>query len=589
MLSPRAQSAPMKRFGTYSIAWHPGTYRVRLASFFDGQRFYRYEHVEDLLAEMLSPRRSGSHYFAHCGGLADIQFIIPFLRKMPKVKAYAIFAGASAIVLDVRSAKNRWLFCDSYWLFREPLEDVIKDFTGETVKDLDTASMNYSDLSQWVADRCRGLCYSIGKFQAAIRKLGGSVRSTAASTSMALFLEGGYLSKPLRTHQPTNRIARLGYHGSRVENIWRSCGAANLYDMNAAHASEMASRTLPGEVDRSDRDLPKTHTGDPFLACVRLKSDGEFPAIAYKTHGRTFFPNGTFDAWISNADLEALSIDVAGGSRGTKIEEVYEVIHFKPFDDLKRYADKLWKIKEQGGILGRVASSMYKSFYGKWAQRPETFRVLFGHFDGKCPHKDPSHVDEETNMLSCVVQIQPGVFKISEYKPAAHEWVPIAQGIASGTMCRELKLISKCVRRGGKVFNFDTDNVFTTAELETSRNLGEIKLVDRVRRGIFAAPKTYLYENAHGEVITRAAGMPELNEAEFMQYIAGDGFDYLRMARLPEQFAQGVIEPHDVHQHRKQNKNDLEKRRFLPTGGSVPWDRSEIDGYYSSKKLTVSL
>ena len=183
MLSPRAQSAPMKKFGTYSIVWHPGTYRVRLASFFDGSRFHRFEHVEDLLKEMLSPRRSGSNYFAHCGGLADIQFIIPYLRKMPNVKAYAIFAGASAIVLDVRSGKNRWLFSDSYWLFREQLEDVIFDFTGEKVPEAESDSLNYSELSEWVASRCRGLAYSIGKFQKTIRQMGGSLRSTAAATS----------------------------------------------------------------------------------------------------------------------------------------------------------------------------------------------------------------------------------------------------------------------------------------------------------------------------------------------------------------------------------------------------------------------
>lgn len=588
MLSPREQSAPMKRFGTYSIVWHPGTYRVRLASFFDGSRFYRFEHVEDLLAEMLSPRRSGSNYFAHCGGLADIQFLLPYLRKMPKVKAFAIFAGASAIVLDVRSAKNRWVFSDSYWLFREELETVIFDFTGERVPEADSESLNYSALSEWVAGRCRGLSYSIGKFQKAIRALGGSVRSTAAATSMALFLEGGYLRAPLRTHQPTNKIARHAYHGSRVENIWQSCGKANLFDINAAHANEMATRTLPGEVSHSDRILPESPNADPFLACVKVRSSGQFPAIPYKVNGRTFFPNGTFGAWISNADLEALSIDVAGGNGSTSIQEVYEVIHFKRFDDLKRYAEKLYSLKQQGGIMGRVASTMYKSFYGKWAQRPETFRVLFGHFDGKCPHKDPSHLDEQTGMLSCVVQIQPGVFKIAEYKPAPHEWVPVAQGIASGTMCRELKLISQCVRAGGQVYNLDTDNVFTSADLPTSKTLGDIKLVDRVRRGIFSAPKTYLYENDQGDVITRAAGMPELTEAEFMAYVAGPGFEYLRMARLPEQFVGGVIEPHDVLMNRKQTKTELDKRRFVKTGGSVPWNREEIDGYYSSKKLRVS-
>ena len=118
------------------------------------ERYQSFETIHDLLGFMLTREMRGMWFFAHAGGLADMQFVLDvLLDEIKKQKAEeccsstttigedgeknvefksgawqikASFSGSSAIIIHVIKGKNAWHFVDSYWLLRDKLASIGK-------------------------------------------------------------------------------------------------------------------------------------------------------------------------------------------------------------------------------------------------------------------------------------------------------------------------------------------------------------------------------------------------------------------------------------------------------------------------------
>src|SRR5229473_1105892 len=137
MLKRIEKSPQIRELCTYDLEWVPKTYRLRVIGVYDSQRGYsNYSTVAEFLDNELTSKNSGIWFYAHAGGLADIQFIIEEILK--KGSGYKIRGSLS------------WMFVDSYWLLREKLKN-IAEWIGEK-KTGPTDDMTDEEIQEWYAN-----------------------------------------------------------------------------------------------------------------------------------------------------------------------------------------------------------------------------------------------------------------------------------------------------------------------------------------------------------------------------------------------------------------------------------------------------
>lgn len=610
LFSPCQQGPEITKRGTYDLEWYKGTYRLRVAGLYVDGRYRHFDSIEGLLGEMLSWKRRGYTYWAHAGGLADFQFLLPVLAADKSFEVDAIFSGASAIIVRIRKGRAHWTLADSYWLFHAKLADVAKGYTKRQKGDVDTETAPLSELIEYNALDCIILHEAIGELQKVLRSLGGALRLTNAGCALHLF-RAQYLKTPIHTNSRINDLAREAYHAARVEAFRTTCDrTAYVRDINSSFPASMARHSHPGTLHYSDRKL-----GGIYLARITARSTGNIPPLPLRVEGRLYFPTGRLaDIWVSNADVEAL--ERTGGT----IEEVKEVLHFRPFDDFRPYVEVLYRMKaddDLDGALRETVKRLLNGTYGKFAERREKVKAHFGRFDGKCPHSNKAHYDPETGEALCVTMVAPGIFLISDDKPLAHEWVPISQSITAHSRLLLLDgLLEADNDPEDELYYTDTDCIVQAKERERSNALGAWKDEGTVKRAHFKGPKCYLKEylvcpkckgpfvgsecpKCHkARIVIKAKGLPRLDEQTYWRYVNGEKLEYERMMRIPELihrsevkhritaaernsvFCDNALGPRDVSVSKQLSGRELPKRRPLPDGGTAPWDVESIRDYY---------
>jgi hypothetical protein len=207
---------------------------VRLAGVYNPAKGYRwYRSVKDFLDYELTSENSGSWFFAHAGGLADINFLFECLVQDMTYSIEASFSGSSAVIVRIRRGKRTWFFIDSLWLIKGSLADIGKKlgYTKGDLKDFEGASLE--ELIEYNERDCVVLYKALWEFHVRIMELGGQLQMTLASCSMFLFRKK-YLQRRISTSQAVNRIARKAYFASRVEPFVRECENAYYYDINSS-------------------------------------------------------------------------------------------------------------------------------------------------------------------------------------------------------------------------------------------------------------------------------------------------------------------------------------------------------------------
>jgi len=203
MLSP----APTPRFRrrrilTYDLEWVPGEMRLALVGCYDGIKYRHYKTVEAFLDAELTHKNAGASFYAHAGGLADIQFILEALLKDDRYRAEGFFSGSSAVIVRIMRGTLSWYFVDSYFTLRARLADIGTKM-GMEKGDVDW-SQPREDILRFLQSP-EGIAYNeqdtrilwtaLGEFQSLILGLGSEMRFTLASTAMRL-IRRRYLRRP---------------------------------------------------------------------------------------------------------------------------------------------------------------------------------------------------------------------------------------------------------------------------------------------------------------------------------------------------------------------------------------------------------
>jgi len=90
------------------------------------------------------------------------------------------------------------------------------------------------------------------------------------------------------------------------------------------------------------------------------------------------------------------------------------------------------------------------------------------------------------------------------------------------------------INRKGEVYYCDTDSIFANVELETSKDLGNLKHEATIQKAYFFAPKTYLYIK-DGEVVIKAKGTGNAFVREMVVQTLKTDFKVIEKTALSEE------------------------------------------------------
>ncbi len=595
MLSPLKSSRRARKFLVYDMEWVPGLLDVRMVGVFDGDHYRWYSTVEQFLAHELTVENAGQWFFAHAGGLADVQFVLDTIISRGGYRCKAAFSGAMAINVSVSRDKRHWHFVDSYRLLQDKLKNIGKwigmakgsdSFRGscpdpdeEGISDEEHdrrqkllrewyATVDIKELVTYNLRDCEILWHAIDQFETVVMEYGGELKKTFASTAMNMFRRQ-FLSLTIDTHPMVNDISRLSYVASRVEVFQEEIDTANYFDINSSFPAAMLT-PCPGRFLGSRRQI---RDGELYVAdCTVTVAEDFVPPLPYRYSGRIFFPTGRWRQWLTSVDVELLL------SSNGRIEKVHDVLEFEPFYDLYNFADTFYKLRmKTDDPVQRVVFKLFlNALYGKFAESPYKQSMMV----------DPPVITKTMTML------MPGVWLEEKKVPIPHMHVPISAHITAVARKAIFDYISKCE----DVHYCDTDGFSTTSDLATGGKLGELKLEKRVRHGRFVAPKVY---SIQGEELQKdgswrptswhkAKGFSRMTATRFARVLEGETIEFERMRRIKENLRSGSSKPREDTILKKlqvrnlwdptfiAGKHLLPKRMHYPDGHTRPWTIDEI-------------
>lgn len=588
----------VRHFKVWDLEWVPDTYDLRMCGVYDERGYRDYKTIPEFILHELHPSSSGQWFYAHFGGMADLQFLVQEFLDHPEFSVRGAFSGASCVVAFIRHAKFKWTFVDSFWLLRSKLEDIAKSIGmkkgGPAGQEGWTdaqrkhwyATVPYAELREYNENDCKILYEAIHRAQIELLELGGQMQMTLASTALQLFRRK-YLKEDIQTNAMANEVIRKSYFASRVEVFQREVDYPGLYyDVNSSFPFAM-TYPLPGRIYGNFDTIPDYAWDNyPFFAdCTIETANDSLPVMPYRQKGKVFFPLGRWRNWFSSVDLSLLL--ATGGS----IKRVHEATLYEPFYDLANYANDLYNIrkKETDPFRKDLFKLLMNAAYGKFAEGAEKTTLLLN------PNKDQlARLSKSLNMLT------PGVyFTISEV-PVPHAHVPLSSFITA--IAR--RTLWEFMSQASEIHYCDTDGFSTTTEdiFPASSDLGGLKLEKSFETATFAAPKLYRWYPGNGKApIVKAKGF-SLHKGQgtptekFDHLIHGGEVEVERMMRIKEMLNYSVRHGFPFHPRNAVGKGErkltkglrqlwdnmrmdrIGKRFMYPDGFTRPWTIEELGG-----------
>ena len=602
MLRPLKAAPKRRQYSVYDLEWIPASnqkkaeslgftpLQLRVVGTFDGQRYRAYKTVQEFLNAEFTTRNSGRWWFAHAGGLADINFVLEYLienDRRSNVRIDAAFSGSSAIIVKITKGRHHWTLCDSYWLIRQPLRKIGEWMglaKGGEEGSTDTFYKPFGELLDYNKRDCELLWNALYTFEAVLNGLGAQMQKTIASTAMDLFRRH-YLRDEIRTVPMINEIARHAYVASRVEVYRRDVHEADYYDINSSFPFSMTYEQ-PGNFVGSQRGLPSRGL---YLAELTIEvEDQNIPPLPVRSPAddRIYFPTGQWRGWFDVADVELLE-----ETRG-RIIHVHDVLTFDPFDDMAAYAEEIYDMRRRSTDSAEkiVLKFLLNSLYGKFAECTLKQRI--------CINPPPKFFDipEATADTPGRTYLMPGVWSLTEERYIAHEHVPVAVHITALSRAA----VTRFMGHASDVFYVDTDGFAcpTGDRVPTGDALGELKLEKHIRDAVFAAPKLYAYrESEEGQYTIKAKGFTKvrggpdengiwrvededesrrLNYADFCRIIEHQDVYVESFARVRSSLRKGTPGPSESTTSKRWHDRVRPKRAPLADGGSRPWHILEL-------------
>lgn len=369
-----------------------------------------------------------------------------------------------------------------------------------------------------------------------VKKVGPA--STVAGQALRVlrwFLKDPLISivRPDETESQLDRFVRRGYFGGRTEIFRPLYQAENegdriaCYDFNSLYPTVMRN-AMPNRFKKwstEESDFEKEEFA--FWECdVEVPADCYYPVLGTeyideKKNKRFIFPTGKFSGvWPANE----LKYAITQGTKITKFRmgAIFESggEFFTPFINTL-YQMRL-DAKAKGDPVGDVMCKLLmNSCYGKTGIDVFDKENLIVADEGTA-YDVGFEIQLDTNLYASLVPIKVKLDK-SFNNVAIAAWV---------TALARIKLHKAIASAGiGNVYYCDTDSVFTSKELPTGKQLGDLKEEYVAKDAVFLLPKTYIINQ----------GIDEKGK-KFNKKVTMKGFDKKKVANFQLEDFQNALE-----------------------------------------------
>lgn len=476
----------LRKFYTVDIETYIKTMEFRLMTVFtrdknNAEVVYEYKHISDFFKEFLTQSRYyGTRkyvFYAHFGGGFDFYYFLEVLFDVYTVKDFkTIVAGSNMLTMSFSIKGVKFVFNDSYALFRASLKKVIKALCNtKKLMDLSVVSLDkFGDrrVFEYCLQDSRQLYDALINYNKMIEF---PIALTAASLSMDIFKTDFLRHQWPKIGESYERDIRQWQHAGRVDVFKRYGKDISFFDINNFYPSVMQANGAPIGLPRLVTKINKRDEIAGFYQ-VRLTEFPEetIPFMPVKLEHKLIFVNSTeLDYFITTHEIELLD------EYGYK----YNVIRGYEFElDTGFFEDYVtyWNDKRnESPDYKFLAKNMLNHLSGKFSQKSELTSIEQG---------DKLEADEWWLSEEYKIKSKPKKVITDFMNPQISTW------IWSGARTKLWEYL-KLVEHDGLCY-CDTDSVvcetrkFPKALLDKN-TMGKFKNERNCKEAIFLAPKMY--------------------------------------------------------------------------------------------------
>ncbi len=467
--------------------------KFKLGCIFDGQNYYYADTAEELYDKI---KELGGIFYAHYASKFDFKFLLEYVLEENNKKFRLISTDLASIKLEnVEMRDSRFIFGGL------SLARIAESFTDERKMEVDRSKIDLlsaKELLEYVASDCRILYKAIVSFASkngfkSIKKLPVSI-PTLSFRKLREYIDYSY--HPIKAKY--DPVFREAYYGGRVD-VFRMKGK-NLYyyDVNSMYPYVMYSKEYPTGYVVSTTGYLEDKLGI-YKVTVEINDKVFYPLLPYRLRGKLLFPVGKFTGWYTSPEVaKALMLGYK-----VKIHDGY--IFLSSENVFKPFVNKYYNIKKNStGPEREIAKLIMNSCYGKLAQRREFYDIVF----------DAKH-DE---LVDCITLSNENMLYLKKVKDKRnYSFIHWGAFVTAYARLKLFSIFEEIVKKGGNVYYCDTDSVVTDVKLDTSDDLGGLKLEYEIKEGIFLAPKTYAVITKDGDTKLKGKGF-DTSELTFEAY-----------------------------------------------------------------------
>lgn len=527
--------------------------RFVVCDIYDGISHKTFRNVEDVKKFFLTTRLSNTFIVA-----TNLQFDFTMIFRPNELSKFDIISrGSRFISVKFRKDKDIDSDDDNHGVHSIQFIDSLNHFAGSVESAGKLLGLPKLKAPVWLGKkypenenewnelieynkRDTEVTYKLMDFmQDTYNQLGANMKITISSTAMDLF-KRKYLKQTLfkesfvlNDDNVTDRIFE-SYYGGRTEVFVRGQikGKLNLYDINSLYPSMMLKEfPLPQSIKKISN--PEIRCVHDYLGFSKVKVSCDYmkyPLLPYRDEitNKLIFPVGSWIGTYTHAELsKAVKL-------GYRIEKFYfQYIYTKTIHIFENYVIDLYRIRLElqrlNNPMEKIVKLLMNGLYGKTGERWRNHQEWFN-----TDEMEDMELGNWANSSNASTVENYGFYTSKDICNASHVYPIFASYVTSYGRCEIYDYIVKC-----NALYSDTDSIITKEELQTSNELGKMKLEQVLRKVIIVKPKFYLKESEDGDVIVKIKGVPinkdmDINEQNFYNVIAGEKVKYKHFTRLNE-------------------------------------------------------
>jgi len=532
-------NVPTFPFGTWDIEasdW----WNLQLLGVFDGSRYFHFRNIGSFLEHIMQKQYRNYRWFAHFGGRYDLNFVFDYLRSRRDCHVSFYCSGSMVVQMKITWNGMTARLCDSFRLLPASLRELGKAFKVTHAKtEYDFTAMEYGHaLIDYNEQDCRCLWECLDTFY----KETGMTSETFATHSMKMFRKDHLKTLIWKPRQDVTDFVRKSYHGGRVEVFKSQHDNLTAYDVNSMYPYVMQF-PMPVEYIGESRKLSDSRYG--FVDATIHVPDCYVPTLPVR-HGKLYFPCGVIRGTFSTNELRTAV------ERGARIHTIHAAHYFNTEAIFKEYILKLYDLKKNAVEPTRtIAKFLLNSFYGKFGQNP-TKKVY-------CTERDAPH---DAWPIITPDGIPTGYAYFERTSNAAYLLPHLASAVTSAARLHLLTNLSE------NSFYCDTDSVFTTEQMETSKELGGWGLVGN-GAAHFIQPKLYQFQGNW-----KSKG---LNKEESIDVFVNGGVNHARRSKsIKEALSDGTAAAQHVGIDKILREESPKRAWDKHHADTRPWDMKEL-------------